>query len=74
MTKLKKRNANGPERLSANCDSPDTSSEESIRARAYELYEQRGGADGHAEDDWLRAEAEISARHSQPKAPEGAKE
>lgn len=30
-----------------------------ISRRAYELYEQRGREDGHAMDDWLRAEAEI---------------
>ena len=70
MTKLKKRNVSGPETLSAYCDSPGTNSEESIRIRAYELYEQRGRDDGHAEEDWLLAEAEISARQSQLKAPE----
>jgi Protein of unknown function (DUF2934) len=30
--------------------------EESIRRRAYELYEERGRVDGFALDDWLRAE------------------
>ena len=30
-----------------------------IRMRAYELYTQRGKADGHALDDWLQAEDEI---------------
>jgi hypothetical protein len=30
-----------------------------IRRRAYELYERRGRIDGHAEEDWLRAEAEV---------------
>jgi Protein of unknown function (DUF2934) len=33
--------------------------EESIRRRAYELYEERGRVDGFALDDWLQAEAEI---------------
>jgi hypothetical protein len=33
--------------------------EHAIRCRAYELYEQRGGGDGHALDDWLHAEQEI---------------
>ena len=32
-----------------------------IRARAYELYVQRGGEHGYAEQDWLQAEAEILA-------------
>ncbi len=30
-----------------------------IALRAYELYLQRGGLDGHAEEDWFRAEQEI---------------
>jgi len=33
---------------------------EKIRLRAYELYEQRGKGDGHALDDWLQAEAELT--------------
>jgi hypothetical protein len=33
--------------------------ERKIQLRAYEMYEQRGRADGQALDDWLRAEAEI---------------
>ena len=33
-----------------------------IRVRAYELYEQRGKRDGHALDDWLQAEAELTER------------
>ncbi|HTN94440.1 MAG TPA: DUF2934 domain-containing protein [Gallionella sp.] len=30
-----------------------------IAKRAYELYERRGRRDGHAIQDWLRAEREI---------------
>lgn len=30
-----------------------------IERRAYELYLARGGADGHAEEDWLQAEREL---------------
>ena len=33
--------------------------EEKIRARAYELYLQRGGHGGSPEQDWLRAKEEI---------------
>jgi DUF2934 family protein len=33
--------------------------EDQIRARAYELYEERGKEEGHDLDDWLRAEAEL---------------
>ena len=31
-----------------------------IARKAYELYEQRGHIDGHALEDWLRAEALLS--------------
>lgn len=34
--------------------------EQRICIRAYELYEKRGKRDGHALDDWLRAEAELT--------------
>ncbi len=38
--------------------------EDQIRARAYELYEERGKEDGNDLDDWLRAEAELtSSKH-----------
>ncbi len=33
--------------------------EEQIRARAYELYLQRGGRGGSPEQDWLQAKQEI---------------
>ena len=33
--------------------------EEIIRRRAFQLYEQRGCEDGHDLEDWLQAEAEI---------------
>ncbi len=32
-----------------------------IRRRAYELYEARGREDGHELQDWLRAQAEVTA-------------
>ena len=35
-----------------------------IRARAHQLYEERGCEDGHALDDWLQAEAEILGKKS----------
>jgi len=34
--------------------------EETIRTRAYELYEERGREGGHELDDWLRAEEEVT--------------
>ena len=38
-----------------------TSNVEAIAKRAYELYLQRGSVPGHELDDWLEAEAELSA-------------
>lgn len=35
-----------------------------IRIRAYQLYEQRGCEQGHDLDDWLQAEAEIAGKKS----------
>jgi hypothetical protein len=35
-------------------------SESKIRERAYELYESRGCEPGQDEQDWLRAEMELS--------------
>jgi hypothetical protein len=35
---------------------------ERIAARAYELYQRRGGEDGDAMEDWLAAEREFSNR------------
>lgn len=32
---------------------------ERVAARAYELYQARGGGDGLAMDDWLKAEREF---------------
>jgi Protein of unknown function (DUF2934) len=43
---------------------PEPMLENAIRQRAYELYEQRGKAQGHAVDDWLKAEAELVHGHS----------
>jgi hypothetical protein len=34
---------------------------EAIAARSYELYLARGSEPGHAEEDWLQAERELSA-------------
>jgi len=38
---------------------------EQIEARAYELYLQRGGKDGHDQEDWLIAEREVKQEHTQ---------
>ena len=36
--------------------------QEQIRCRAYELFEQRGKAEGHELHDWLQAESEMAQR------------
>jgi len=38
---------------------PVSDLEEQIRARAYELYEQREEGSGSEVEDWLQAESEI---------------
>jgi hypothetical protein len=38
----------------------DADFEEEIRSRAYALYKDRGREDGHAGEDWLRAEEELT--------------
>jgi DUF2934 family protein len=39
-----------------------------LKISAYELYEARGREDGHALEDWLRAEEEIMEQKVRPKA------
>jgi Protein of unknown function (DUF2934) len=41
---------------------------ERIRARAYELFEQRGRQEGFDQEDWARAEAEIMERFEREKS------
>ena len=36
-----------------------------VETRAYQLYELRGRVDGHAEQDWFQAEADLRARNKQ---------
>jgi Protein of unknown function (DUF2934) len=39
--------------------------QEQIRRRAYELYERRGGVEGHELEDWLQAESELTQPEAQ---------
>ena len=43
---------------------PEPMLEHAIRLRAYELYAERGMAEGNAVQDWLAAEAELLYSHS----------
>jgi hypothetical protein len=36
-----------------------------VARTAYGLYEQRGSQDGHAERNWLDAEAQVKSRHAE---------
>ena len=36
---------------------------EEIELRAYQIYVERGGADGHDVDDWLQAERELFEKY-----------
>jgi hypothetical protein len=38
--------------------------EELIRKRAYDFYEQRGRENGHDLEDWFKAEAEIMGKRT----------
>lgn len=51
-------------RLFRRLDASFDEKEERIRLRAYEIYEQRGKLDGHALDDWLQAQAELTERNA----------
>jgi hypothetical protein len=42
--------------------------EEFIRIRAYQLFEQRGYRHGSDLDDWLQAEAEVMGKKPSPSA------
>jgi Protein of unknown function (DUF2934) len=37
---------------------------EEIELRAYQIFIERGGADGHDVDDWLQAEHELSEKYA----------
>ena len=59
------------EKISVTASQSGATLEERIRARAYELYQERGYEDGFAELDWLRAEEEaLYPRREQGKAGE----
>jgi hypothetical protein len=40
-------------------EAADVPTHDAIAARAFELYESRGGADGRDVEDWLDAEREL---------------
>ena len=60
-------NPNPPKKTPTAINEPQELEHE-IRLRAQELYEARGREDGHALDDWLRAEAEIMQKKARTTA------
>jgi hypothetical protein len=40
-------------------------SQDEIERRAYQIFLERGGIDGHAEEDWLKAEYELRQEKEQ---------
>ena len=57
---MKPRSTSDPTLIDTGLRSPEL--EEQIRARAYEIYERRGGTEGHEIDDWLQAETELTGK------------
>ena len=45
-------------------EKPTEPTEEQIRLRAYQFYEQRGREPGHDVEDWMRAEHELRSRRA----------
>jgi hypothetical protein len=43
--------------------------QDEIAARAYQLYLERGCEDGHADEDWLMAEEELSQQQENESMP-----
>jgi len=37
---------------------------EEIELRAYQIFIERGGADGHDVDDWVQAEQELAEKYA----------
>ncbi len=44
----------------------DSALHQAITRRAHELWQQRGRVDGHAEEDWRQAEAELTGKTAPP--------
>ena len=55
-------NTNPPKKPPTTVTNESEDIESQIRLRAFELYQDRGGKDGHEVEDWLRAEAEITGK------------
>lgn len=45
--------------VSLNLQEQEINRQEEVRRRAYQIYQERGGLNGSAVQDWLQAEAEV---------------
>lgn len=63
-------NFSDEQKVELNAEAHISVSEEEIRARAYELYLQRGGLYAPPEADWIQAEAELRNLSYQKKREE----
>lgn len=63
-TRDDRRKAGGESVVEASYQQPsgDAALERRIAERAYELYLERGKEDGHAMDDWVQAEREVTGK------------
>ena len=52
----------------------DRATEEQIRARTYQLFEEQICREGHAEFDWQQAEADVLAEQSEQSEQSGQSE
>lgn len=59
--KTEKTSAPKASKASAPAKAKRVPTHDEIAARSYELFLARGGEHGHAEEDWLQAEAELGA-------------
>ena len=57
-----------PQELKRTSEKTSSGENEMICARAYELFQERGGEHGHDAEDWLRAEEEIHQNRTHRKA------
>jgi hypothetical protein len=45
--------------------------DEEVRARAHQLWEEAGKPEGREHEFWYQAERELQHNHAQPNQPEG---
>ena len=48
-----------------NCENEEKVTEEMIRARAYQLFEEKICQEGHAEYDWEQAESDVLSEQAE---------